>query len=444
MGGIVKMSAGVWLALFSLCAAADAVLDDAEQALLAQRPAAAYAALAPLQSQRAGDVRFDYLLGIAALDSGRPGEAIIAFERVLAVNPEHAQARAELARAYFVLGDHTGARREFDTVTRQNPPPAVHATIQKYLDAMAAPAPRTSRSVRGYVELGAGHDTNINSATADSQIAVPILGGRVFTLDEASRAHADNFMTYALGASFQEPLGAKHALFGGASWEEMENDDFEQYEVGQLSGHLGWRYRHGRNHYSLSANGQRYDVAETRYRDSFGGTLQWQSVIDRNNLLTTTLGYVDLQYPGQDALDAAQTIASVSFAHALNEQGSAVFAGIYGGEESADSGEPRLSYDLYGVRVGGQYQYTPRAALFAAATVQQSNYQGEFVLFATTRADTRADVTLGIDWGLGKRITLKPQLQYTRAQSNIALYDFTRTRAWLVLRHDFGIEGGKQ
>lgn len=438
---IATAATSAWLVLFSLNAAADAVLDAAEQALLAQRAADAYAALAPLQMERAGDVRFDYLFGIAALDSGKPGEAILAFERVLTINPTHAQARAELARAYFMLGDHAGARREFAAVKAQNPPPAVQATIQKYLDAMAAPATRTSRSARAYIELGAGHDSNINSATADSQIAVPILGGRVFTLDEASRAHADSFMTYALGGSLLEPFGERHALFAGASIEEMENDDLEEYEVGQLSGYLGWRYRHLRHYYSVTLNGQRYDVAETRYRDSLGGTLQWQYALNRNHVVTASLGHVDLRYPGQDALDAKQTIASVNVLRAVNDRGSAVFAGVYGGEESADT--ERLSYDLYGLRVGGQYQFTPKAALFTAATVQQSDYRGEFVIFAATRADTRADVSLGIDWALTKRLHVKPQVQYTRNQSNIVLYDFERTRAWLVLRHDFGTEGGE-
>lgn len=116
---LATAAAGAWLILCSAAAIADVVLDVAEQALLGKRQVDAYAALAPLQMERAGDVRFDYLLGIAALDSGKPGEAIIALERVLTVDPAHAQARAELARAYFVLGDHAHARREFAAVKSQ-------------------------------------------------------------------------------------------------------------------------------------------------------------------------------------------------------------------------------------------------------------------------------------------------------------------------------------
>ena len=46
-------------------------------------------------SSFAGNPNFDYLLGIAALDSGRFAPAVLAFERVLAQQPDNLQARAE-------------------------------------------------------------------------------------------------------------------------------------------------------------------------------------------------------------------------------------------------------------------------------------------------------------------------------------------------------------
>ena len=71
---------------------------------------AAWAELSAQEQTRAGDPDFDYQLGIAALDTGRFGAAIIAFQRVLAAQPAHAQARAELARAYAMAGDADTAR----------------------------------------------------------------------------------------------------------------------------------------------------------------------------------------------------------------------------------------------------------------------------------------------------------------------------------------------
>src|SRR5262249_32281549 len=151
--------------------------------------------LAPLESQRAGDPEYDYLLGIAALDSGQRERAIFALERVLAVQPNNAQARAEIARAYFEAGGKEKARGEVSNVSSSNPPEAVQQTIDRYLSALQAGPKRFS----GFLEIGFGHDSNVNSATASSQIAIPALGGAMVQLNPGSVKQSDTF-TMASGA----------------------------------------------------------------------------------------------------------------------------------------------------------------------------------------------------------------------------------------------------
>ena len=98
------------------------LLQDAANLIKSGKSAEAYALLVPDQSKRAGDPDYDYLLGLAALDSGKPNEAIFALERVLAVKPNHLQARAEIARAYLAVGEKATAKQEFEAVQSQNPP----------------------------------------------------------------------------------------------------------------------------------------------------------------------------------------------------------------------------------------------------------------------------------------------------------------------------------
>ena len=66
------------------------LLQDARQLIAANNPKQAYMILVAQQDQLSGDVEFDYLLGVAALDSGKIDEAIIAFERVLQVDAKNA------------------------------------------------------------------------------------------------------------------------------------------------------------------------------------------------------------------------------------------------------------------------------------------------------------------------------------------------------------------
>ena len=167
-------------------AANDKPINDAEALMKAGKAAEAYALLAPMEFDRAGDKRFDYLLGNAALDSGKPDKATIAFERVIAVDPNFAGARLDMARAYFQLGDLPRAKTEFDIVMKQNPPEAAKVTIQKYLDAMTAQEKALQTRITAYIEGTVGRDTNINSSTNQAQIPVPVFGNLVFTLGQSN------------------------------------------------------------------------------------------------------------------------------------------------------------------------------------------------------------------------------------------------------------------
>ena len=72
--------------------------------------------------QNEGDPEFDYLFGMAAIDTGEISKGIFSLERVLIVQPNNHPARLELARAYFLLGEDIRARKEFNAVLKQNPP----------------------------------------------------------------------------------------------------------------------------------------------------------------------------------------------------------------------------------------------------------------------------------------------------------------------------------
>src|SRR4029077_7064117 len=98
----------------------------------------AFAELSAVQDKMSGMPEFDYLLGVAALDSGRNEDAIIAFERVLALIPNHAGAQMDLARAYYAAGSFDLAEAAFLKLRAANPPPAAQQAIGRYLEAIEA------------------------------------------------------------------------------------------------------------------------------------------------------------------------------------------------------------------------------------------------------------------------------------------------------------------
>src|SRR5947209_3367848 len=150
------------LAIAALPAGAQqAELDRARDLIAGGNAKQAFELLAPLQDRRSGMPEFDYLLGVAALDSGRLEEAIIAFERVLALMPNHAGAEMDLARAYYAAGSFDLAEAAFVKLRLRNPPPAAQEAINRYLDAIQARRRQTQPGWTMFGELGLGWDSNI-------------------------------------------------------------------------------------------------------------------------------------------------------------------------------------------------------------------------------------------------------------------------------------------
>ena len=124
----------ICLLLLSITVAADEdQLGQAQTLLESGDAAAAYTILKALEPDRAGETGFDYLFGIAALDSGNPLDAIFALERVVDGDPTNGPARGELARAYLVLGETDNAQDEFARVLAMDLPDEARETIDRYM-----------------------------------------------------------------------------------------------------------------------------------------------------------------------------------------------------------------------------------------------------------------------------------------------------------------------
>ncbi len=142
------------MALVSL-GAASAPADEVRALVEKNRSAEAYA-LGLKHEAELGNPEFDFYFGIAAIDSGHAGDGVLALERYVIQFPDNIRSRLELARGYFVLGELLRAKEEFGNVTRRNPPPAVQATIDRFLDSIRAQETRYTPTTTAWLEAGVG------------------------------------------------------------------------------------------------------------------------------------------------------------------------------------------------------------------------------------------------------------------------------------------------
>ena len=429
--------------VFPLSAAAtDNVLVQAKQQLDSSNAQGAYNLLIPLQSQRAGDPEYDFLLGSSALALGKNTEAVFALERVLAVQPNNAPARAQIARAYFNLKETEAAKREFENVKKQEVPPEVSATIDRFLDAITRVEESERTVIRGFVEFGIGYDTNVNSATADNQVAVPAFGGLVFALAPTAQKLGDEFISFGGGLGFVHPISKNLSLFGGLAYQNRTLTSEDQFSTYYYDANLGLSYRFDRDTVSIIAqynsfwvdNPQLYNDA---YRNASGATAQWQHDFDSRNQISVFLQYSDLSYPDQQIRDANRYIGGAGYAHAFGRGTVLTYVGVYGGtEQQKDDNVPELGNDLYGARFGAQWNLNEKYSIFANASGERREYGGPDPLFLVVREDTQYSASGGLIFVPKKNLRITPHISWTDNRSNIETNQFDRVIFQITLRQD--------
>jgi len=422
--------------------AADVDLEKADALMKQGQAAEAYSLLEPFEFEQSGNIKFDYLLGIAALDSGKPDKATIAFERVLAVDPNFAGARIDMGRAYFALGDFTRAKTEFETVLAQNPPPAAKVTIDKYLAAIEKQESAKKTKATGYVEASVGHDSNVNYATSQSQIAVPALGNLIFTLNPTGVKAPDDYLGFALGGEVTHQVNPTLGLYAGADVRNRTNSTQDRFDSTSFDARAGVALGEGANVVRLGVLAGKFELDGKNNRDTDGVNAEWRHLINPSNQLSAFGQYARFRFePTISVNNFDQSTYGGNWLHIINDGKGLVSASLFTGDERAPEradGGKRFN----GLRLGGQVQLNEKTELFAGLGAQFSKFQQANAAFSSptesvTRDDKQYDANLGLNWHYDKLWTVRPQISYIRNNSNIVIYQFDRTDVSITIRRDF-------
>lgn len=414
-------------------------LAQAEAFLEQGKAEQAYQLLATYEFQQAGNVQYDYLLGVAALDSGKPDRATLAFERVLVVDPNFAGARLDMARAYYQLGDYPRAQAEFQTVLSQNPPPAARATIQQYLAAIKEREQAKKTRLAGYLEAGLGHDDNVNNSTSQAQVAVPALGNLVFTLSSTNVKTADNYLALAAGAEATHEINSSFSLYAGADLRDRQNSTQTAFNFADLSGRAGVAFSAGANAFRLGLIGGLYYLDDKRNRETSGVNGEWRHSVNASNQASLFAQYARYRFPDPALKSNSfnQSLAGIGWLHVYRDGRSAASATLFTGTEQDTDHRADGGNRFNGLRLSGQAAVSEKAELFASLGYQESAYDKQNVAFQQTRGDRLYDFTLGLNWHLDKVWSLRPQVLYIKHDSNIPIYPYDRTDVSVSVRRVF-------
>jgi len=430
-------------ALLMLATAAHAAPADEVKALLEQGKAADAWQLGRRHADLLGTPAFDLYFGIAAINAGKASEGVLALERFLFSAPDHAIARMELARGYFLLGEDARSREEFEALLARKPAPEVARVINEYLDALSARAARFSSSLAAWVELGGGHDGNVPSGVEDPNITLPVFGE--ITLADSAVKRSDRFLVASGGVRFSKPVTARVQAFAALSAEQRANREVDTFDQELFAGALGlnWQWSERgvvRATYSLTTQ----TIDHQKYRDSSAISIELGQQLGEST--TGMLGFqtANFRHGGFNGVrDADYDALSLGFRHrpAVRWRPELDASFSVAREKALLADRQDLSRDLTGGRLGISCSPLPSWTFSLAGQWLRSDYQAPDPLLLETRRDRYTAAELGVNWTPGwqwaRNASLRLELSHATNKSNLALYEYKRRAVTVKLRHDF-------
>lgn len=454
----VSRLARVCLAIGVLAIAPQALanpkLFEQAKALIAQMKASqAYMLLIAEQDKLSGNPDFDYLLGVAALDSGKTDEAIIAFERVLAAQPNNAGAQLDLARAYFNVGSLDLAEGTFRKLRAQNPPASALNAIDKYLDAIAQRRLAARKMVSVWGEMALGYDSNLtgvpNDFTSAVQQAFNLIG--VLPTGNSIKRKAP-YLGAGLGADYVFPISAKWSGYVGADarGRGYRNESSFNSGNGEVRASAIWdggkhsvRFNTSYNAFTQSGDAPGDPKPTNDRRAAFLGA-DYRVSLSNTQQLSFGAGAAQTRFPKNNVEDFKSTIASASWLVSMPSARPTILQlTAFGSRDKAErklpDGITDKSKKVVGVRGYVQKQFSDRLNIFGALGGSERRDDSAFARATTVERgeDRMADATLGVNWRFQPTCNLRAQLFSSRNNSNISIYDYTRHEVSSTIRCEF-------
>lgn len=424
--------------LVSNACAQDALLDDARARLSRRDAAGAYALLVDAEPQRAGDPRFDYLLGVAALDAGQVTRAIFALERVVQRQPDNSLARAELGRAYLAAGEADAAREQLRLARQGDVPADAAAALGRVLGAIDQVTPPSGAQLSGYLELGVGYDSNVNSATQQGEFAIPAFGGILFQTAPENRQRHDQVLSTGGGLNAETALSPSWKLVAAAHLRATVDRVVHEMNTVFLDATAGLRHTAGVQSQLIALQNNTAWVGGGLYRSAMGLTGQWQAQLDAASQASMFGQWSHLAYRGQSQRNADRSLLGLGYARQSGGAGPLVYGSAYAVQESAkQAGYAHFGHHGAGLRLGLEQPLAAALTGFAEWQHEGRRYGGMEPFFDVGRRDRQNDVSAGMRWSADPRWQLVVQARHVRSASNVVLYDYSRNLFQITAHRSF-------
>jgi outer membrane protein len=435
------------------------LITRAKELMATKRASEAFKLLKASEDSFAGSIDFDYLLGLAANDSQQPGQAILAFERVLIAKPDFLQARAELARAYAMAKENENAKREFELLAEQPIPPEVKRTIAQYLSALNSASVNSGSNNAGSANDSAtkdankpsaldskltatfetflGRDSNVNFGTALDQW---VLAGGLTVLPQASSKPRKSWVYGAnLGATWMIPISGDLELTAGGQLGMRSQASAHTLDPVNAEIFAGVTKKVSKHTLSSGIQLQQLWLDGSPFREALGAFAQWQSPAEGRVQWGAYVQRHHFEYANQTVRNANRSTLGLTLAGLTGTKNSVVLVGsIYTGSEQSTQAADYLSFNFVGLRSAATKHFSPSFRASLVGSYEKRLFKAiDAPLFSELRVDKQLDLRASLEFDLSKDWQISPQVIATRNRSTLGPNDYKRTQALLFARYRF-------
>lgn len=258
-----------------------------------------------------GEARFDYLMGLAALNIKAYEEAVFALERAVINRPKWEQARFQLAKAYYQVDNLAASKNELIKLKNDAKTDKFEGIIDSFIDQVDDAIVNKKRVFKQILAFSTGSDSNINSGTESSTIFLSQLGTTI-PLAEGSRETEDTPFNLSYQAQYQEPLNQNAAIIAQLGLFRTDYADSPMFERTMADLTIKYQDVISDMTYQVGAFYRPMELDGSHYRDQYGFVTNWTLPIDANWSAGWQLGFGQVESQVSAGLDVKDAYASIN------------------------------------------------------------------------------------------------------------------------------------
>ena len=372
------------------------------------------------------EVSLLWIRALAMVRLGQPNAAIPLLERLVALAPERAEYRLELAYALSQVGQTERALFHIGIARGSRLPPVVDARVAEFEKRLQFP-----KVVRGHFTFAVVPESNPTNRTSAREI---FLGGLPFVVNPDARAKAATGLEVNAGltASPQIAPGWRAQIGFSARTRFFGNRGRDDYTGRVFAGVVQGHVETGQTRQQVFLTRRWLD--KRHFSHSHGVSLGYARRLSPATRLDLSAVYENLSYSAGH--DLRRKVASVALSHMLSPQ---LEVSLSAHGEQRDSSLVSLGGDSWGAGIGAQYQF--KGGLQASLNLNhvRKSYDGLHPLFGIARQDdfTKSRLRLANNQWNWKGFAPVLDITYEKQDSSVVLNRFRNVGASIGVTRRF-------